>query len=367
MNMTKTFRLLALISLPMAGWLGHAAASGADDGPVIAKDSVQVIPFTLGVYHKDFNTWSWVPRIAFVARGPIASGSQLYGEFTVPGAAPIKFDCATSELPKGRSLHIECGGRDVPEEKGSLYTGMVPFAIKVRNELSGAADVTLFSGQAKVEKVHSNDSGPKFAKEFVYYTNHDWNLPIGYLFLTADDIRKWDLPSFHAAFWVRGEDTGFEPHLFYKGNEVGKVFQGGTEVGKAGCDPEVENNTTQFVEDTVPQKAKWARVGCTFPNIRGWDKTGAPPGNNGPLYLLAANPGDYELKVMRNGHLARSMKFTEGADGKFDNGVATTNKLNSDRVIVPVQVLGDQDGTWDKTAWRSAFYGNPLAGFTATP
>ena len=35
--------------------------------------------------------------------------------------------------------------------------------------------------------------------------------------------------------------------------------------------------------------------------------------------------------------------------------------------IVPVQILGDQDGTWDRTAWRSAFYGNPLTGFTPAP
>jgi hypothetical protein len=341
-------------------------ATAADDGPTIAKDSVQVTPFTLNVYHKDFSTWSWVPRVAFRVNGPIASGSQLYGEFSIPGGAPIKFDCATSEIIKGRWLKVECGGRDVPEEKGSLFTGMVPFAIKMRNELAGGADAVLFSGQAKVEKVHSNDSGPKFAKEFVYYANHDWNMPIGYAFLTADDVRNWDFPVFHVAFWMRGEkDVGFEPHLFYKGKEVGKVFQGSYEVGKASCDPEVEDNTTQFVEDSVPQKAKWARVGCVFPNVHAWDKISAAPSTNGPVHLLATNPGDYEVKVLWDGHLARSLKFTVSADGKFDNGLATSNKLNGDRQIVPVQVIGDQDGAWDHTAWRSAFYGNPLTGFTA--
>jgi hypothetical protein len=71
------------------------------------------------------------------------------------------------------------------------------------------------------------------------------------------------------------------------------------------------------------------------------------------------------MKILRKGHLARSLKFTVGADGKFDSGLAAANKLNDDRAIVPVQVIGDQDGTWDKTAWRSAFYGNPLTGFTA--
>jgi hypothetical protein len=46
-------------------------------------------------------------------------------------------------------------------------------------------------------------------------------------------------------------------------------------------------------------------------------------------------------------------------------GIATANKLGNDRVIVPVQVIGDQDGQWDRTAWKTdAFYGNPLKGFS---
>ena len=49
----------------------------------------------------------------------------------------------------------------------------------------------------------------------------------------------------------------------------------------------------------------------------------------------------------------------------MDNGIATANKLGSDRVIVPVQVIGDQDGPWDRTAWKAdPFYGNPLKGFS---
>ena len=72
---------------------------------------------------------------------------------------------------------------------------------------------------------------------------------------------------------------------------------------------------------------------------------------------------DYEFKLLWKNHLARSIKFTVGADGKFDNGIATANKLGSDRVIVPVQIIGDQDGACDKTAWKTeAFYGNPLTG-----
>jgi hypothetical protein len=85
----------------------------------------------------------------------------------------------------------------------------------------------------------------------------------------------------------------------------------------------------------------------------------------GPLHTLSGSPGEYELKVLWNNKLARSIKFTVGPDGKFDNGIASSNKLGSNVVIVPVTIIGDQDGTWDRAAWKTdAFYGNPLTGFT---
>jgi len=68
--------------------------------------------------------------------------------------------------------------------------------------------------------------------------------------------------------------------------------------------------------------------------------------------------------VLWNNRLARSIKFMVGPARRFANGIATTNKLGSDRAVVPVQVIGDQDGPWDRAAWKTeAFYGNPLNGF----
>jgi hypothetical protein len=363
---TAAFTFLA--SAVLALLLASGGSAAGQEQPTIAKDSVQVTAFTFNVYRQNYDVWSWVPKIAFRVNGPIPSGGQLYAEFTQPGGGPwVKFDCRTEETQKGYWWKTECGGRDIPEAQGSTSTGPVNFAIKLRNELAGT-DSTLFTGKMKVAKVLSNEHGPKAANKFVYFVDHDWNLPVGYVFLTPDDLKGWDRPVLNVAFWVRGEAVRFEPHLFYQGKEVGKMFYDGQEVGKAGCDSEVENNTTHFVAETVPQKAKWARVRCTFTNVRGWDKTGEEPGMFGPLYQLGANPGEYEFKLLWNNRLARSIKFTVAPGGKFDNGIATANKLGSDRVIVPVQIIGDQDGTWDRAAWKTdAFYGNPLTGFTAAP
>ena len=109
---------------------------------------------------------------------------------------------------------------------------------------------------------------------------------------------------------------------------------------------------------------------CEFSSVLGWNKTDDKNDTMfGRLHVFSENPGDYEIKIIYKGHLVRSMKFSVDAEGKIvDNGIATSNKLGTNRVIVPVQVLGDSDGQWDKNAWKTdAFYGNPLTGFTAVP
>lgn len=364
--MRKSFAV-AFAYLLLAGFNFQNVSAQSPDGPTLQKDTIQINAWTRNSYNGNFDVWSWVPRIQFRVNGPIASGSQLYVEFMQPGGnAPwLKFDCDTGEIQKNYWWKTECGGRPV-EEKSILTVGMVNFAIKLRNELAGT-DTTLFNGRFKATKALSNEHGPKAARKFVYYVDHDWNLPIGYVFYTPDSVSGWDYPSFNIAFWVRGEATKFDPHLFYKGQEIGRLFMDGMQIARASCGGTVENNPTHYVNDGVPQKAKWALVECSFPVVKRWDKTNEGRGqpNTNEMFKMASNPGEYEFKVLWNNKLSRSIKFTVGPEGRLDNGIATANKVGTERVIVPVQILGDQDGLWDKAAWKTeAFYGHPLTGFT---
>ena len=100
----SAFILLSSAVLCLLLAAGNSAAS--QDQPTIAKDSVQLTPFTFNVYRQNYDIWSWVPRIEFRVNGPIPSGGQLYVEYTIPGGVgAVKFDAR----PRRRSR--AAGGR----------------------------------------------------------------------------------------------------------------------------------------------------------------------------------------------------------------------------------------------------------------
>jgi hypothetical protein len=348
-RLATTFLLFALVAL----FVSADTSATSQEQPTVYKNWVHVRANTINSYKGNFDVWSWLPLVEFRTSGRAPSGANFVVEFTQPGGGKwVTLDCEPN------SNGYECGGPNDPKENSILATGIVSFAIKMKNELAGT-DATLFTGKAKVEKVPSNEFGPKAAKEFVYFVNQDWAMPIGYLVVPDNNYLS-------VAFWVRGESGNTDPHLFYQGKEVGVIFTEDIQVGKPSCDTEVELNPTISTTESVPQGGKWRRMLCEFRTVLGQNK-GVAFGFGKPHYL-DENPGEYEFKLLRNKKLARSIKFTVGTGGTFENGINAANKVGGRRTIVPVTIIGDQDGVWDKNAWKTdAFYGNPLTGFTAPP
>ena len=318
-----------------------AGNSAAQEGrPTIAKDSVQVFTANISGSQdapKD-KQLQWKPGISFRVNGPITSGSQLSAEFGYPGQKDwAKYDCRTRETAAGESLEIsECLASD---KMTTPYVGPVDFSIHLRNELQGTT-VTLFTGKAKVAKA-IGPAGPQYPE---FYVDEDWRIPIGYVFYEPSSGHRATF--LNVGFWYRGNPPTVEAHLFYKGKEIAKSESAGNEGS-----------------DWNPAKYQWGLANSQFVGVYKDD-----PGEEGydPRFAVARNPGEYEVKVLVVHHLARSIKFTVNANGSFDNGIASANKLGSDRVIVPVQVIGDSVVPWDRNAWKSgAFYGNPLTGFSA--
>jgi hypothetical protein len=321
------------------------------------KQWVQVEPRLVTSYKGDSKTFSWTPVIRFDTTGPPPSGSSYYVKVSLPGGAPwVEVDCESG----GRSF--KCGGPNFPEEKGTTATGIFPFAIHLRNPLQGT-DQVMFSGRVKIGKGPANDTltPAEGAKMAVFYTDLEWSLPIGYVFY--DTNRN----EFHTAFWVRGEYSSIEPHLFYRGKEIVCDFMGTQRVVEGKCSGRLDISPGSIARSVNP-KPDWHLVECSYVGLP-ITETGNPS-----MHKMASNPGEYEIKVLRKNKLSRTFKFTVGPDGKLAGGIPLVYKYDEDikpyapGVIVPVAILDDQDGPWDRNAWKTdAFYGNPPPGFAPAP
>src|SRR5690348_15558022 len=170
--------LLVLVALPAVGAVNTRAAL-AEDAPTIAKDSIRV-KFQTGQVRGGFEKPGWVPALEYRVNGPIASGSTLSAEFTLPGKSPwVTFDCPAEETAEGSSMKVECGGESVSNDKAVEYTGVAGFTIKLRNPLAGT-NATLFTGKAKVSKTPTPRGGGAnyHATASEYYVEDDWRIPI---------------------------------------------------------------------------------------------------------------------------------------------------------------------------------------------
>ena len=365
---------LVLFVLTSPAW-SNTFPNGLVFAQTINKPSVQFFLQVHKGYKGDPETWSWTPMIDFRANGPFSPGSALSVEYTLPGKS-WKFDCYPKEAgPSSAWVGVRECGQNPPESEAVTYTGPVDFKINLKNELEGKS-ATLLSGKLKVEKFHEGMVDlPKFKNNFVYYVNYDWVLPVAYIYDElvynweyAKPIGNTDVPNLYdsrliAAFWFKGMTGGggvadvgygkYEAYLYYQGKIVADA------VGEySHC--EVLNRP----ESNQDSPNGYCRRVFNFQKAMLWDKNVASsvPGSYFPMWK---NPGEYEIKVLRNGKLARTAKFSFGSDYKIvDTGIVKQNNMGTLRVVVPAQIVGNLDGQWDRNAYKTdAFFGNPLTGF----
>lgn len=350
-------RLILVVLGIVFTWQGAAPARAAD-GPRIIKTRVQVKLWQNHSYwppkatQEQYDTTSWLPDIRFRAIGPVPGGSQFSVDVTKPdGSLWLSLDCPTEEIGADRWLDVETpreppGGTKV----FTTGTGVYGFTIRLKNALTGQNE-SLVSGKFKVDKVDKSKGIPKFKNKFTYYVDHDWALPIGYIWSETTQASNVHL---NVAMWFKGAAGPKAAYLFYQGKQVASTKESGSEISA------IELST--FDNDTGDPR--WERVDFQWysANFTAPDATVHPS-----IFFLDKNPGDYEVKVLCGGALCRETKFSIGPDGKFvDNGIVAANKLNASAILIPVKVVGTHDGQWQPMAWKTdAFYGNPLKGFTA--
>ena len=359
---------VAVLAFSILIFLTHIA------GQSVNKATVQFFLQIHKGYKGDSETWSWTPVASFRVNAPIAAGSSVSIEYSLAGRT-WKFDCTPSDMGLSYSwLGFRDCGLNPGDDQAVTYVGPVDFKINLKNELEGK-NATLLTGKFKVEKFHEGVVDlPKFKNNFVYYVNYDWTLPMAYVY--DEYVYNWEygyptadrsapnLSRSHlmAAFWFKGTNKNviyskYEAYLYYKDKRVAEAIP-----ESAVCEVLNRPDSNQDAPNS------YCRSVFSFQKAMLWDKepTVMEPGF---YYEMYKNPGEYEIKVLQNGKLARTAKFTFGSDYKIvDNGIVKQNSIGTFRMLVPAVMLGDQDGAWDKNAWKTeAFYGNPLTGFSIVP
>src|SRR5499427_6847709 len=249
-NQMRVTTCLSAVIIVITGALAPAGAgrgAAADGNSVVFKTSIQVstaqvrsIRHADGMWYDDY--WHWAPRIKFNVQGPLPGGSQLSTEFFLPGEKSwVKYDCRTPDVTQGQIGKIECGfGLSERELKGIKDTGDFSFKIQIKNELAGT-NATLFSGHFNVKKFNAEPDLPVNKNHWLYYVDHDWELPLGMVwyprpYRSADGVEYYnDYATLSAAFWFKSGDIregNAAGYLFYQGKEISNTKSHGHVVGE---------------------------------------------------------------------------------------------------------------------------------------
>jgi len=354
--------IISTIFMAVFGLTGLALETFAQaNQPTLLKRTIQITPRRFSRWWKNpnaaepvYNTYSWVPEIFFDVLGPIEGGSKLYVEFDMPDGKPlIKYNMLTPELENDvwETIKMESIDDSELEKKAILSEGVFPFRIKLKNALAGT-DKVIFSGKFKVGTYLLDQKIPEYKGKKDFYVDYDWQLPLAYLWLNPQIDEN--VPPLATQICLRGDvkHEKLEAYLFY----------GGKQISKQPASSYALMRTMTSAADEPSHR--WTIWEFTFINARGFNRD-TSVNDYSALFFLDKNPGEYEIKIMRENQLARSIKFTVGKDGRImDTGIARQANLGGVRMIFQAQISGTGDGNYNVAAWQTeTLFFNPLAGF----
>ena len=354
------FAIPFVLLLAVSALMFSARVRATQGGPTLLKRTVTLSTKRFLRYWPNpsaaepkYNTWSWTPQVSFQILGPVPGGSQWMFEASTPDGKPwVSFKLPTAEVGNDELVTIK--GPDLDEneleKKAITQTGLFPFKITLKNALAGT-NTALFEGKFKVATYAPDQAIPEYKGKQEFYVVQDWRLPIG--FIWYDPTQDQNVPNLSVQMWFRGTHEGekVEGVLFYKGQQIG------TAPGY---------NEDQISTGVGDPQGRWGVWKFQFAKVRGYNHDTSSNNWDG-VFFLDKNPGDYEVKVLREQKLARSASFSVGSDGRIvDNGIAKQNKLGGIRMVLPVKIIGDQDLKYDPMSWKTdTLYGVGLSGFIA--
>jgi len=290
--------------------------------------------------HRGQPEWRWTPKVNFEVWGKY----ERFAKFTVLITAPngnqlFKMDCRHEGDSLDEYATIDACGNDLEAEVATNLTGVFGFKI-IQND----NNATLYSGKFTVDKYVFNPAKqPQFAKNFYYYVDYDWRLPLVYIGGWQEENTPYQLFTW---IWIKGDFNNQDPkaQLFYQGKKVSEASYGEDQTYIA-----EENDARRFSKMRFRFEAM----------IKPTEQTG-----RNMWWKLYENPGEYEIKMIRNGEVTRTAKFTIGKNGfPEQNGIGKEVKGIYGGVLYQPQISGTADGSLNQTILKSGWWGNPISGF----
>lgn len=295
------------------------------------------------------NFWSWMPKLQFAVSGPIEDASYFTYEFFTPdGKLWFSQDSAPFAVAEGSFAGFESEAvKNWTDKRSSIATGVFSFKITLKNSLQNTSKL-LYQGKFTVKKEFAGTPHPDFKNQNIFYVDQDWTLPMAYLnFNNREDV---EAPIFMVSMWFRGMNTGkLGGYLFYNGKKIAVAEDGS-----------IGQTNYVIAEGDSDNKFRWEQQTFNFYAVRYFDNDGNYKGR----HVLRKNPGNYEIKVLLDGELVRTVAFTVGADGKIvDNLIAKNSQIGGFGYIFPAKIIPLKEGAINLTAYKTdAFYGNVLSG-----
>lgn len=326
--------------------------------PVLLKNSIYVQAQTHNEYWKapgQSNYSSWVPLIRF----DHFYNNEKRLNYTVEYFNPDGSAWYTEKLEQSSSSAAD---RTVRFESPSPWGGILDtkstigigvYSFKITNQ---DTKEILYQGKFKTGKFSTANGRPDKNK-FQFFVDHDWLMPFGMIGFHHALDKVGGMPLL-VSVWMKGDVSAseLEGRIFYKGQQIGSTKDGG---GASDYDERTTDMAAAFSPLT-----RWKRWEFQWRNFL-FDNNGTFNRENFPNAFYAdKNPGEYTVKIYRNGTQIRELGFNIGADGKYSVPAYTDQVfMPYHRIILPVKVMGT-DEKWNANAWKTeAFYGNPLTGF----
>lgn len=329
-------------TLLLAGLLATASATTVAAEPTV--DRLGIV-FHLKPQTAEKKEWLFTPNLRLEITGPISSSSTISVEYTLPSGKPwLKVECENvSATNADEYLTLNDCGYRLEVKDGTNQTGVFGFTVRHTDALASTNKV-LFKGKFTVgRQLYNPSKAPDRNKQFYYYVDQDWRLPLAFAEAVDGNLST----NLHVETWIKGsivDKAKINGYLFFNGKQV------------------AESSPSYPLQATPPDTNAWHyyQVIFKFPAL-----VSKPVAEGVSGWKLWENPGDYEVKVLRDNKIARTFKFTIGPNGrpKDANGARASAAIAREGALVKSTVDGGGDGTIRKDAYKTeAFFHNPPTG-----